>query len=173
MWRDIHDGWESVSKHVALVVGDGTRILFWHDKWVGENTLKMLYSQFYVCSNDKDAYISDALCYQEGGNDRFWNVRFYRDFHERELEAAFSFLEFIQSWIPTGVGSDTSHWCLNGNGKFDTRSYYNNIRGASTSNFRGRVFGKLRFLRGWHFLCGQRFMGRFLHWIILCLGGAF
>ena len=100
-------------------------------------------------------------------------MRFYRDFHERELEAAFSFLEFIQSWIPTGVGSDTSHWCLNGNGKFDTRSYYNNIRGASTSNFRGRVFGKLRFLRGWHFLCGQRFMGRFLHWIILCLGGAF
>ena len=39
--------------------------------------------------------------------------------------------------------------------------------------FHGRVFGKLRSLRGWHFLYGQRFMGRSLHWIILCLGGAF
>ena len=39
--------------------------------------------------------------------------------------------------------------------------------------FRGRVFGKLRSLRGWLFLCGQWFMGRSLHWIILCLGGAF
>ena len=39
--------------------------------------------------------------------------------------------------------------------------------------FHGRVFGKLRSLRGWLFLCGQRFMGRSLHWIILCLGGAF
>ena len=39
--------------------------------------------------------ISDGLCYQEGGNDRMWNLRFYRDFHERELKAAFSFLEFI------------------------------------------------------------------------------
>ena len=135
LWCGIHDGWESFSKHVALVVGDGTCILFWHDKWVGENTLKMLYLQLYVCSNDKDACISDVLCYREGGNDRFWNVRFYRDFHDNELEAAFSFLEFIQSQILRGVGSDTSHWCLNGNGKFDTRSYYNNIRGTSASNF--------------------------------------
>ena len=71
LWCGIHDGWESFSKHVALVVGDGTRILFWHDKWVGENTLKMLYLQLYVCSNDKDACISDVLCYREGGNDRF------------------------------------------------------------------------------------------------------
>ena len=112
--------------------GDGSRILFWHDKWVG---LKRLYPQLYVCSNDKEACISDVLCYQEGGSDRIWNLRFYRNFHERELGAAFSFLEFIQSWIPRGGGYDTSHLCLNGNGKFDTRSYYNIIRGAAASNF--------------------------------------
>ena len=39
--------------------------------------------------------------------------------------------------------------------------------------FHGRVFRKLRFLSGWHFLCGQRFMNRSLHWIILGLGDAF
>ena len=48
MWRGIHDGWESFSKHVTLVVGDGTRILFWHDKWVGDNSLKRLYPQLYA-----------------------------------------------------------------------------------------------------------------------------
>ena len=32
LWRGIHDGWESFSKHVALVVGDDTRILFWQDR---------------------------------------------------------------------------------------------------------------------------------------------
>ena len=71
-------------------------------------------------------------------------MRFYRDFHERELEAAFSFLEFIQSQIPRGVGSDTSHWCLNGNGKFDTQSYYNNIRGASAFNFSWKGVWKVK-----------------------------
>ena len=120
---------------MALVVGDGTRILFWHDKWVGDNSLKRLYPQLYVCSNDKEACISDVLCYPEGGNDRIWNLRFHRDFHERELGAALSFLEFIQSRIPRGGGNDTSHWCLKGNGMFDTRSYYNIIRGAADSNF--------------------------------------
>ena len=55
---------------MSLVVGDGSRILFWHDKWVGDNTLNRLYPQLYVCSNDKEAYISDVLCYQEGRNDR-------------------------------------------------------------------------------------------------------
>ena len=92
--------------------GDGSRIFFWHDKWVGNNSLKMLYPRLYACSNDKEACIYDVLCYQEGGNDKIWNLRFYRDFHEKELEAVFSFLEFIQSRIPRGGGNDTSHWCL-------------------------------------------------------------
>ena len=34
-----------------------------------------------------------------------------------------------------GVECDSSHWCLNGNGEFDIRSYYNKIRGASISSF--------------------------------------
>ena len=62
-------------------------------------------------------------------------MRFHRDFHERELGAAFSFLEFIQSRIPRGGGNDTSHWCLKGNDRFDTRSYYNIVRGVVASNF--------------------------------------
>ena len=43
LWHGIHDGLESFSKHVTLMVGDGSRILFWHDKWVGDNSLKKLY----------------------------------------------------------------------------------------------------------------------------------
>ena len=78
---------------------------------------------------------SEVLCHQEGGSDRIWNLRFHRDFHERELGAAFSFLEFIQSRIPRGGGNDTSHWCLKGNGRFDTHSYYNIVRGVVASNF--------------------------------------
>ena len=76
----------------------------------------MLYPQLYVCSNDKKACISDVLYYQEGGNDRIWNLRFYWDFHVNELEATFSFLDFIQSRIPRGVRCDSSYWCLNENG---------------------------------------------------------
>ena len=135
LWRGINDSWERFSKHLALVMGDGSRIHFWHDRWVGDTSLKMLYPQLYACSNDKEACISDLLCHQESVNNRFWNLRFYRNSHERELESAFSFLDFIQSRIPRGIGCDSPHWCLNGNGKFDIQSFYNKIKGTSLSSF--------------------------------------
>ena len=65
LWRGINDGWESFSNHLTLVVGDGSRTLFWHDRWVGNTSLKMLYPQLYACSHDKEAFISDFLGHQE------------------------------------------------------------------------------------------------------------
>ena len=38
--------------------------------------------------------------------------------------------------------------------------------------FLGRMFVKLKFLRGWHFFCGWQLMGKSLPWVILRLGGA-
>ena len=43
-----------------------------------------------------------------------------------------------------GVGCYSSHWCLNGNGKFDIRSYYNKIWGASISSFPWKGIWKVK-----------------------------
>ena len=43
LWRGINIGWESFSKHLAFMVGDGSCIFFWNDRWVGDISLKMLY----------------------------------------------------------------------------------------------------------------------------------
>ena len=140
------------------MVDDGSRIRFWHDRWVGDFSLKMLYPQLYACSCDKEACISDLLDHQEDGSSRCWDVRFFRNFHEREFEAVFSFLDLFQAQIPRGIGCDRPHWCLNGNGKFDTRSFYHKIKGTG--------FGKSRCLRGWLSSCGPQHMAGFLPWII-------
>ena len=42
LWCGINDGQERFSKHLALVVDDGSRILFWHDRWIGDASLKIL-----------------------------------------------------------------------------------------------------------------------------------
>ena len=57
----------------------------------------------------------------------FLDLRFYRGFQDWELDVVYSLLDFIQARIPLGVGSDTLCWCLKGNGKFDTRSFYHEI----------------------------------------------
>ena len=80
LWRSISEGWESFSKNFSFVMSDGTRILFWHDRWVGVDSLKILYPELYVISAKKEACIYDVLCQQKGENARYWNLRFYRDF---------------------------------------------------------------------------------------------
>ena len=88
-----------------------------------------------MCSAVKDACISEVLWIPEGGTVRVWDLRFYRAFEDWELTASYSLLQLIQSSIPRGDRSDTFCWPLEGDGKFDTRSYYHAIRGASNSLF--------------------------------------
>ena len=66
---------------------------------------------------------------------RVWDLRFYRAFEDWELAASYSLFQLIQTCIPRGDRSDTLCWRLKGDGKFDTRSYYHAIQGASNSLF--------------------------------------
>ena len=86
------------------------------------------YLELYAISANKEACIFEVLCHQVGRNVRTWNRRFYREFQDWELAAFFSLLAFIQARLPQGVGSDTLSWGLNGNGKFDAHSFYNELQ---------------------------------------------
>ena len=102
LWRSIHEGWESFSKHLSFVAGEGTCIRFWHDRWIGDNTLKDLYPELYVCSAAKETCISEVLWILEGGTSRVWDFRFYRAFEDWKLVASYSLLQCIQPHIPWG-----------------------------------------------------------------------
>ena len=65
LWRSIHEGWESFSKHLSFVAGEGTCIRFWHDRWIEDNTLRDLYPELYVCSAAKEACIFEVLWISE------------------------------------------------------------------------------------------------------------
>ena len=71
-------------------MGEGTRIHFWHDRWICDNTLKDLYPELYACSAVKDACISEVLWISGGGTVRVWDLRFYRAFEDWELAASYS-----------------------------------------------------------------------------------
>ena len=97
LWRSISEGWEIFAKHFSFEVGDGSRILFWHDKWSRDVPLKILYPQLFLCSTNKKACISEVLSPPMGDNDRVWSLRFHREFNDWELAASYSFLHFIQT----------------------------------------------------------------------------
>ena len=91
-------------------MGEGTRICFWHDRWIGDNTLKDLYPKLYVCSAAKDACMSEVLWIPERGTVRVWDLGFYRAFEDWELAASYSLLQLIQTRIPRVDRRDTLCW---------------------------------------------------------------
>lgn len=95
------------------------------------------------------------LCHPQVGNDKVWNLGFYRDFHDWELEAVFSFLDVIQSQVLRGAGCDSLCWCLNGSGKFDTQSFYNEMD-ASNSTFPWKGVWKVKVPKIVAIFCGQQ-----------------
>uniref|UniRef100_A0A2N9HSG6 Uncharacterized protein n=1 Tax=Fagus sylvatica TaxID=28930 RepID=A0A2N9HSG6_FAGSY len=68
---------------------------------------------------DKDVLVSSVLETNLNGDGSSWNVRFLWDFHDWELDLVTSFLDFIYSHLPKGVGPDTWSWSLQGSGKFE------------------------------------------------------
>ena len=147
LWRSISEGWETFAKHFFFVVGNDSRILFWHDKWTDDVPLKILYPQLFLCSANKEACISEVLSPPVGDNDRVWSLSFHRDFNDWELAASYSFLQFIQTRIPREGGCDRFCWDLNGSGKFDTRSFYHNIRNVAPSTFPWKGIWKVKVLK--------------------------
>ena len=149
LWWSISEWWESFSKHLSFVVGDGFHILFWYGKWIGDNPLKTLYLGLYECSDNKESCVYDVLCLPLGGNDKVLNLRFYMDFHDSE--ASFSFLNFIQSWIPRVLEAIVYVGALM-EGESLILSFSTIIFGMFLLQFSlGRTFGKHRFLKGWLF----------------------
>uniref|UniRef100_A0A7N2QZW1 Reverse transcriptase zinc-binding domain-containing protein n=1 Tax=Quercus lobata TaxID=97700 RepID=A0A7N2QZW1_QUELO len=102
---------------------------------VGVDPLEILYPELYVISVDKEACISDVVSHQKGDDIRFWNLRFH---------------------------SDSLCWGLNGNGKFDTHSFYNELRATPNSIFlwkgiwkaKSGIFGSFPYSLS----CGEFFM---------------
>ena len=56
-------------------------------------------------------------------------MRFFRAFEDWELAASYSLLHLIHPRTPRGDRRDTLQWQVKGDGKFDTRSYYQDIQG--------------------------------------------
>ena len=81
------------------------------------------------------------------GNDKVWNLRFYREFNDWELAASYSFLRLIQSRVPRGGGGDTLCWSLNRSEKFDTRSFYHKIRNVTSPSFPWKDIWKVKVLK--------------------------
>jgi hypothetical protein len=69
-------GWERFAVYIYNVVGDGSRLKFWHDIWCGTQPLRKLFPKIYSIALDKDASVRSYLEIVNAGGMRSWNICF-------------------------------------------------------------------------------------------------
>jgi len=51
---------------VRYKVGDGSKVLFWHDVWCGELPLKVLFPELFTIGCGKDVWVEENMQIQNG-----------------------------------------------------------------------------------------------------------
>jgi hypothetical protein len=59
VWKCIRRGWEGFAQHLRYDIGDGTKVLFWHDVWRGNCPLKLTYPVLFKIACNKDAWVKE------------------------------------------------------------------------------------------------------------------
>jgi hypothetical protein len=57
LWKNIQLGWETFSSHTRRMLGDGSWIWLWHDRWCGDMKLKEDFPVLYSIAREKDASV--------------------------------------------------------------------------------------------------------------------
>jgi hypothetical protein len=90
--------------------------------------LKEAFPMLYECASNREATISEVVVRENGRVT--WNVTFACNFNDWELDNVISFLNLLQSNLPTQEVEDGLRWNLKKNGNLDIRSYYDALRAS-------------------------------------------
>ena len=60
-WKSILAGLERFKSLVHFEVKDGSRVLFWHDVWCGDRSLKTQFTSLFRMARHKNATVHDVI----------------------------------------------------------------------------------------------------------------
>ena len=86
-WKAISSLYTEFHQMVVFKVGNGNKIRFWEDVWVGENSLQALFPSLFRLSSLKSRPISEFFVQSSLslGDNRSWNLHFTRNLLDREI----------------------------------------------------------------------------------------
>ena len=101
---------------------------FWQDRWCGETSLAVNYPELFRFCRDLEVSVVEIMKFDNGI--LFWDVRFFRGVHARELEALATFMDTIYGASVRGFGENKMCWKFDRKKGFTVKDYYNLLVGS-------------------------------------------
>ncbi|RVW44616.1 Heat shock protein 90-5, chloroplastic [Vitis vinifera] len=142
LWKEIMKEADWCWESIVFKVGKGTRILFWMDKWCGNEALSQIFPQLFTLAGHRNAKVSEVW-------DSSWVKEDFR----------------------TSTEEDAVRWKRESNGVFGAKGAYKILVGSSAVSSRTDAFGWIRCQQKYLFLLGKLRGGRSSPWISFKEGG--
>lgn len=104
IWRNIDSLWPVFSQHIDFKTGNGRKISFWQDKWLGHLPLRELFPVIYRLVLDKEFTV--AQCWE----DNSWNIKLRRDINDWELNEVPEFFSILPISVSLTSNEDRLIW---------------------------------------------------------------
>jgi hypothetical protein len=115
-WQGLEKAREWYEKGTRWKVGNGKKVRFWHDIWLGNCPLKIKFPRLYRISRQQDFSVSDL-------REVDWNLDLRRRLGNEEVVEWNDLQEALELAVFSG-GEDEVIWALEASGKFTTKSLY-------------------------------------------------
>ncbi|KAJ9693798.1 hypothetical protein PVL29_009659 [Vitis rotundifolia] len=121
VWKEIMKESDWCWENLAFIVGKGSKIKFWKDRWCTDTPLSQCFNHLFVLAAHRDATIEEMWDQDSGHGE--WNLVFERDFNDWELDMVGDLLNTLRGHRPA-LGDDSVNWRQGRNGFFRVKDAY-------------------------------------------------
>ncbi|KAG9450536.1 hypothetical protein H6P81_010501 [Aristolochia fimbriata] len=131
LWRGIMKRAPEVIRHIRFHVRTGTKVNFWTDAWVGQNSLSASFPAVFHLSRNKEVKVSSIMSNNIlAGRD----LQLRRDLKEEEVIQVAELLQLLDSQYMPNSGVDEIIWAPEPDGEYTVASYYKLSQPAASSS---------------------------------------
>ncbi|RVX13534.1 Transposon TX1 uncharacterized 149 kDa protein [Vitis vinifera] len=135
VWKEIMKESDWCWENLAFIVGKGSKIKFWKDRWCTDIPLSQCFNQLFILAVHRDATIEEMWDQDSGQGD--WKLVFMRDFNDWEMDMVGELLHTLRGHRPS-LEDDSVVWRQGRNGIFKIKEAYRQLDKPNVTVFPAR-----------------------------------
>ncbi|RVW82341.1 Transposon TX1 uncharacterized 149 kDa protein [Vitis vinifera] len=135
VWKEIMKESDWCWENLAFIVGKGSKIKFWKDRWCTDIPLSQCFNQLFILAVHRDATIEEMWDQDSGQGD--WKLVFMRDFNDWEMDMVGELLHTLRGHRPS-LEDDLVVWRQGRNGIFKIKEAYRQLDKPNVTIFPAR-----------------------------------